>query len=93
MICQLSGTAGSRCSETVVRNLLGGDFFPVQLPCRSKLTTACPSGLDTSVGRTVGFPNVPVEALGWDPLATPEAVSLTLGMEHSYWPEVIICPP
>lgn len=32
-----------------------------------------------------------MEAVGWDPLATLKQ-SVTLGMEHSYWPEVVHMP-
>ena len=33
-----------------------------------------------------------MEAVGWDPLATPEAVSVALGMEHSDWSDLSNMP-
>ena len=88
MICLPSGTAGSRCSETVVRNLLSGDFFPRQLSLKEQTDNSISQLPGHLSRRRSHVPNVPMEAVGWDPLATPEAVSLTLGMDHSYWPEV-----
>lgn len=54
---------------------------------RHKLATAHPSGLDTPSRIGATFLNVPIEALGWCPLATPEPISVALGVECSDWPE------